>query len=361
MPPVVEPPPELLGQPLAAWALAVSLCSFAIASIALVWQIVKHFLDGGRVRVYLNTAVWQPEFMVATNRSGRFEFKNDQAARAVTHGRGLELAQLVIENPGKVPVTIYSPGFLITGHGKKEHTVSPRSYVTGDGYGPDAAIGDSVVRLEPYGRVTFLLDYLSILPLAFEDDGTERVWLRGHVGVAGRTRRPQKSSRRRRWRIERDTYTSIVGSPDFTPFSVMWRAMYPQLPEKVEDEVDRHPMHGKPITRGMLRYILDEAMARFEVRPERAQLETALEEIAKSRDDKLPMLPLMLYEAYDALDRMDGHLTGWTEGLAFARRAAHPDNGGSGRATEAPSVSGPASTPDSDKGEVAAPPNDSTP
>ena len=43
--------PVFLGVPVAVWALIVSSLSFTIALVALGWQIIKHFLDGGRVKV----------------------------------------------------------------------------------------------------------------------------------------------------------------------------------------------------------------------------------------------------------------------------------------------------------------------
>lgn len=76
--------PEPLGVPVSLWALGASLLSLLIALSALGWQVAKHFLDGGRVRVYLNTAIWEPEFKLATNHSGRLQLQNDDSARNVT-------------------------------------------------------------------------------------------------------------------------------------------------------------------------------------------------------------------------------------------------------------------------------------
>lgn len=157
-------PTELFGMPVATWALIVSILSFGIALVALGWQVVKHFLDGGRVRVYLNAAAWEPEHMLATNRSGRQLLNAESPGKGVTHGRALELAQLVVENPGKIPVTVYSPGLSITGHEKRNYTLVPRLFATERSFGPDQAVTDTVVRLEPYARVTFLLDYWSVIP-----------------------------------------------------------------------------------------------------------------------------------------------------------------------------------------------------
>lgn len=319
----------MLGAPVAVWALFISLLSFGIAASALAWQVVKHFLDGGRVKVYLNAAIFEPDFMLATNRSGLFAPQNDQHAHGVTHGRALELAQLVIENPGRIPLTIYSPGLSFSGHGKKDHTVTPRMFETGESYGSDNAVTDTVVRLEAYGRVTFLLDYWSVMPGLLEEALKGHVVVRGYVSVAGRTKRPQRSSWKRRWVIRRGMYTAIVGSPKFTPFAVAWREMYVRLPKGVEDQPDRHPEAGTPFTRGMLKYSLDEAMSRFEERPDRELLTEALNEIAEKGGDKFPVVGYSVFEAYEALDRMEGHLLPWAEGLFVrARRERTGAEGG---------------------------------
>ncbi|VXC18330.1 conserved hypothetical protein [Microbacterium sp. 8M] len=311
--------PEFLGVPLAVWAFGVSLLSFLIALSALCWQVTKHFLDGGRVKVYLNTAILYPEYMIATNRSGKHALKNEHPAEEVTRrGKALELAQLVVENPGRTAVTIYSPGLQFSGHGKKNHTVVPRMFETDGTFGPDEAITDTVVRLEPYARVTFLLDYWSSVPGLMKKAPKGYVDIRGRVSVAGRTNRPQRSSYRKRWRIRRGMYTAIEGSPDFTPLAVLWREMYIRLP-KHDDELDVHPSHESlPTRRYAAGFLLDRAMSRFEERPEREELTEVLHELAKADGDKFPHFGLHLWEGYAALDRMEGHLTPWTDGLFTA-------------------------------------------
>lgn len=311
--------PEFLGVPLAVWAFGVSMLSFLIALSALGWQVTKHFLDGGRVKVYLNTAILYPEYMIATNRSGKHALKNEHPAEEVTRrGKALDLAQLVVENPGRTSVTIYSPGLQFSGHGKKNHTVVPRMFETEGTFGPDGAVTDTVVRLEPYARVTFLLDYWSSVPGLLMKAPRGYVDIRGHVSVAGRTNRPRRSSYRKRWRIHRGMYTAIEGSPDFTPFAVLWREMYIRLP-KHDDVLDVHPSHeSHPTRRYAAGFLLDRAMSRFEERPERAELAEVLHELAEADGDKFPYFGLHLWEGYEALDRMEGHLTPWTEGLFSA-------------------------------------------
>lgn len=306
--------PEFLGLSIISLPLVISLLSFAAALAALVWQFTKHVLDGGRVRVYLNAAIWEPEIMLATNRSGRFRLKDDQSAKAVVRGRALEVAQLVVENPGRIPVTVYSPGLAFSGHGKTKHSVSPRMFGTDGAYGPDEALLDNVVRLEPYGRVTFLLDFWGIMPGILEDTPKGEVVVRGQVNVAGK-RRPRGSSRWRRWRIRTGMYTAIEGSPDFTPYAVVWGVMFRQLPTDDEAKRDTHPNAGQRVTRGMVGYLLDDAMSGFDERPEEKRFKDAMDTVAKEHGEQFASFGLASLYAYRELDRRQGHLTEWSEGL----------------------------------------------
>jgi hypothetical protein len=306
-------PPELFDVPIASWALLVSLLSFGIAMVALGWQVTKHFLDGGRVKVYLNTAALEPDVMVATRRDGRFALTDAGVVASVTRGYALEVAQLVVENPGRIPVTIYSPGLAISGHGKRRHTLTPRMFTTRDTFGADHAISDTVVRLESYGRVTFLLDYWSVVPRLLAQAPRHRLVIRGFVSVAGRTKRPQKSTWRLRWRLQRGDYTAIPGSPKFSPFAVLWRELYVHLPE--HEDPSRPATSGRTLTRSMAGGLLLEAMSEFNECPSREVLQKALEDGARKDGVRFPALGFALLEGYLALDRMEGHLTAWDEGL----------------------------------------------
>lgn len=325
--------PELFGMPVVILALIVSVLSFAIAIAALVWQVLKHFLDGGRVKVYLNTAIWEPDSMLATNRSGRFKLQNDQSARGVVRGDALELAQLVVENPGRIPVTIYSPGLCFRGAKQKKYSIVPRMFSTDGTFGPDEAVSDTIVRLDPYGRVTFLLDYWGVMPKILAEAPTAKVVVRGSVGVAGRTKRPQKSSWNRRWTIHRGMYTAITGSPKFTPISVIWRELYVQLPKHHDEASSVSANGGKRLTRGLGRYVLEAAMSDFDERPDRKLFQNALEDAAK-KYDRLAIVGIAVFNAYAALDRMDGHLTDWTEGLTLVRKETESPGSAEGSALD---------------------------
>lgn len=307
--------------PLSIWALLISLSSFIVASAALIWQVFKHFLDGGRVKVYLNTAIWNPEFMIATRQSGHFSIPNDDKARQITHGHALELAQLVVENPGRSALTIHSPGLVVQGHEKRKYTIVPRRFSTGDNFGHDKAIDEAEVRLEPYDRVTFLLDCWSLVPGLLDGSRAGSITLRGAVRVAGKSHKVQKSRWRRRWVIRKGTYTAIEGSPKFTPFSVLWRELYLRLPDRDEVQSDSTYFSERSVTRGQVHFLLGRAMAQFTSKPKREELGKVLDELAANQGDRLPMLGTSLFDAYDALERMEDHLTPWEEGLIHKRRA----------------------------------------
>ena len=76
------------------------------------------------------------------------------------------------------------------------------------------------------------------------------------------------------------------------------------------------------------------------------KLAEALHELAKADGDKFPYFGSHLWEGYEALDRMEGHLTPWTEGLFTAtqsKKTAPQDNSADGdeSADEAESVAVP--------------------
>lgn len=161
--------------------------------------------------------------------------------------------------------------------------------------------------------MTFLLDYWSVVTRLLEQAPRQRLAIRGFVSVAGRTRRPQKSSWRLRWRLHRGDYAAIPGSPQFTPFAVLWRELYVRLPE--QEEPSRAATSGRSITRSMADHLLLAAMSKFETRPSRELLQKALEDEAKEYGVRFPAVGSALFNGYRVLDRMDGHLTDWDDGL----------------------------------------------
>lgn len=89
--------PSVVGVPVATLALIVASLSLVAALSALGWQIAKHLLDGGRVKVYLNSAVWEPDLRFLVDRSGKW---HTTAKLGHIGPENIEVAQLVVENPG---------------------------------------------------------------------------------------------------------------------------------------------------------------------------------------------------------------------------------------------------------------------
>jgi hypothetical protein len=291
--------PELFGVPVAVLALIVAGAGFLISVFSVGWQIAKHLLDGGRVKVQLNAASWEPGFMLAVERSGRWTLNSDGQK---TSPDRIEVAQLVVENPGRTPVTVYSPGIAIEGDGTKHHRISPRMFDLPD-MASDSAVRETVVRIEPYDRVTFLLDYWSLVPGLKAKSGKRGVILRGVVEVAGKSK-PRKSPRRRAWNIRPNDWTSYRNLEEISPRTVMFRPLY------VSAHVDENYREGG-LSRGMLGGILFDAMKKFEERPSREEFQAAMEVAAKDYGVEHPIFGVAVWNMYEALDQHAGHLGPW--------------------------------------------------
>ncbi|KZE41625.1 hypothetical protein [Microbacterium sp. T32] len=296
----------VLGLPVEVLALVVASFGLFASLGALVWQFTKHVLDGGRVKVYLNAGVWEPSFALRINRSGRFALRPDDDT-AATFRDNFEVAQLVIENPGRTAVTVYSPGLAIGGAGAKDHSLTPRTFELPEGFGADRPSTANVVRLEPYDRVSFLFDYWSVVPGLLEKASSRGITVRGFVSVAGRTNRPQKSSWRKRWRIPQGAYTAIVGSPRIAPFTVLWRKLWRDTPEK-DDIRDEERFR---VTPGMTKYLLERAMRKFDAAPDRDTFMDVLEAEARKMGDEYAVIHTGVFEGYRSLERLSEHLGPW--------------------------------------------------
>ncbi|MFF8494918.1 hypothetical protein ACF06O_29210 [Streptomyces albidoflavus] len=297
--------PGLLGIPVATLALAVSLLSFTVAMGALSWQIAKHWLDGGRPKVYLNAAVWEPNLKIMVNRSGGWGL--DTGGLGTLGPENLELAQLVVENPGRTAITVYTPGLLIDGTDRpQQYTISPRSFEL-SGFGADSATGETSVRIDPYDRVTFLLDFWSIIPRVLREANGGNVKIRGCILVAGRSR-PCKSSRRKVWNVSPDAWTFRKDLRVISPATVIWRELFKVNVNRDagENDVERYPDYR-------LGAIVHRAMHRFPERPTADEFVTALREAGREYDDEAPFKYAQLAFSMDQhLDRHAGHLSAWS-------------------------------------------------
>ncbi|MFE3583396.1 hypothetical protein [Streptomyces vinaceus] len=295
-------PAEFLGIQIPTLALGVGLLSLAVAAFSLGWQITKHVLDGGRVRVYLNAGILG-ESSIAVNETGEWEIP--YPFEGGLHSAHIEIAQLVVENPGRSSVTIYNPALVVAGAKKSHYSMCP-SFFKFDG---DEIISTkSVFRLEPYARVTYLLDYWRVIPMLREGASGDPVQLQGMVKVAGR-KKPQKSSRRLKWIIPNDAWTARSGVTEIDPHTVMWRELYREFcTSEVADTEDAKASFSR------LKIVLQRARKTLKEMPTADQLEEALNSSADALRVPRSYFGWTAFNMHQALILHEDHLGAWDSG-----------------------------------------------
>lgn len=293
---------EFLGFPVATLALVVAGASFLIAALALGWQVAKHFLDGGRVKVFLNSAIWHPGYRILTRRSGHWELVKETEGMMREY---FEVAQVVVENPSRIPVTIHTPSLDVRGIERSKRSLTPRMFALED-FGAESATTAPVVRVEPYDRVTFVMDYWSVVPGLLKKAGSGGLELRAMVSVAGRAR-PQRSKRKLRWRIPQGAWTAQRDLDVIAPYTVLWRELFRSVPAEQDADIQ-----SRQVTQGLVSFLLGEAVHQFDECPSREDLKGALDDAAKKHlDIEYPVTGMGLYNGYEALKTLEGHLGPW--------------------------------------------------
>lgn len=177
----------------------------ACAAALTTWRIHKD--AGGRVKVQMNTAAYFP--YAGTGRLGR----NDKGKFSLPESPepSVELAQIIIENPGRTGVTVTGVGLRIEGLNRANYTVvTPRAFLL-EGYGGSEARPEDYFRLDPYDRRTLLFDYWSIVDAEYDKDPSLReLTIHAEVTVAGHDH-PFDSKRHGYWRIQRNFVSAFNG------------------------------------------------------------------------------------------------------------------------------------------------------
>ena len=210
-----------------AWApIAISIVALLVSLSGLTWGILKHFhFDGGRVLVTIRPAIWNPGFSISRMKSSTGAWRSLREPEGRPPTKGVECAELVVENAGRTAVTVYGVGFTYK-EGRRpsyavesnvprwlrrrvRHSVSPRLFSQA-GEGDQRYRQDhQPFRLEPYDRAVYVLDVHSVIDMAHRDRPTaRRTNLRGFAEIAG-TRAPAQSAWRQRWRVPREALTLV--------------------------------------------------------------------------------------------------------------------------------------------------------
>ena len=206
--------------------------ALGLAIVSILTQLGTRYLDGGRIRVRLNPAfVDAGSGGIVTITSGIWPVEPEHYGRAGARPQPeniIELAEVIVENRGRLPVTVHEIGLTWTGvrgqgsTRQAHHHVIPR-YFKIESSGERRYIDEDEVRLEPYDRVSYLLDYWALLEPDRKSLGGIRT-VRASAQVAGR-RSPTKSSRGWQWVIPDGAVSAFRGTTKLTVRGVVTGAV----------------------------------------------------------------------------------------------------------------------------------------
>ncbi|MDV6012115.1 hypothetical protein [Haloechinothrix sp. LS1_15] len=211
--------------------MPLELLSIVLSSVVaigvIIWETHKYFLEGARVRIYLNPGT------ITVDENGRSQLvvHPDKWSNAQPAGRTPELAVLDIVNAGRTGVTLSHPGlharnFKVWPFGKIKQTDKYRPQLLGLPSPLDKSETKPIVRIEPLGRTRFIFDAWHVL-LPLIEDNENAATVRGSVTVAGRRRR-KLSSFRKRWSIPKESMSFLRNDMNVGYFiyrSMWWRSI----------------------------------------------------------------------------------------------------------------------------------------
>lgn len=206
--------------------------ALALSVIGLLASVLLRHLDGPRARIRLRAVLFDVAFgPTTTYNKGAWPIptKDGDRPRSVpSFGDVVELAEIVLENAGRHPMTVYDVGFSWKGVRPKwwkprvHHSATPRPLLPQQADEEKFSAGDRF-RIEPADMVHLLVDYWGIVQRS-RPNRRGVIKLRAHAQVAGR-RRPRRSSLRLRWVIRDDTNTAIGGAARIPARAVIARSV----------------------------------------------------------------------------------------------------------------------------------------
>lgn len=155
----------------------------ALATFVTAWAALRiNKSTAGRAMVLLKLAGFEPmRGALNTTEEGKFKRQGNESPF-------MELAQIVVENPGRFPVTLRKVTLRVYGTSVKKRTVTPRVFKLTNMWS-DSAATDTYKRLGSYDHVTYLMDFWSIVDSEFKKDDTlHKLTIRAEVEIAGHRR-----------------------------------------------------------------------------------------------------------------------------------------------------------------------------
>ena len=191
--------------------------ALAVSSALALWQLLKHVLEGGRVRVRMRAGL-HDEYVLRHGGSWSDLIKSNKHYG----GWPLEVAVIEVENLGRTAVTVSEVALDLGRPARwrlRRHTVGPHPMKA-----PDART-EETFRLEPFDRATYVFDVWRVLAPAWGDDAPARpLRLRGSVRVAGKRFR-RRSPWRKGWRVTPGQVSFLPGGAEvgLTTYRALWR------------------------------------------------------------------------------------------------------------------------------------------
>ena len=151
----------------------------ALATFVTAWAALRiNKSTAGRAMVLLKLAGFEPmRGALNTTEEGKFKRQGNESPF-------MELAQIVVENPGRFPVTLRKVTLRVYGTSVKKRTVTPRVFKLTNMWS-DSAATDTYKRLGSYDNVTYLMDFWSIVDSEFKKDDTlHKLTIRAEVEMS---------------------------------------------------------------------------------------------------------------------------------------------------------------------------------
>ncbi|GGM42308.1 hypothetical protein GCM10010489_11680 [Microbacterium saperdae] len=204
--------PNVAPADVAAWI------ALALSVLGLLVTVLLRYLDGPRARVRLRAVLLNVGLGgTVTYNTGTWPIPGSHPAREQglpDRGDVIELAEIVVENIGRHPMTVYDVGFTWRGKRRTRWGRRLRHYSVPTPITPQReddmkyAKGDRF-RLEPADMVTLLVDYWSVVRSS-RPNRSGHVKLRASVLIAGR-RRTKRSRLKLAWVIPDAAQTAVDG------------------------------------------------------------------------------------------------------------------------------------------------------
>jgi len=216
--------PALSASDVAAW-LALLLAIMSIAA-----QFLARHLDGGRIQVHMQHVLLDDFGTIYTLHTGRWPMKRSEIVGNpnLDPSDHIELAEVVVANKGRNPVTVHDIGLVWRTAPTRKHPFGQRHHIVPrtvriEDRGQHQYLDVKDFRLEPADRMSMLFDYWAALdPDRKSARGALRI--RASAQVAGR-RRSTKSPRRLRWVIKDTAVSGVSGTSRLTARGVIHKSL----------------------------------------------------------------------------------------------------------------------------------------